>query len=87
MAFKIGQKVVCIKQGSWEPCYDQVDPKYNKVYTIFSISENLGVAYLQLLGIDPLRFYDSIQFRPLDYDFVNEVMEMIEEESLVTINR
>lgn len=76
MSFKVGQKVVCIEQdavdmrtGHINPC-----PKVDEVVEIQFIEPG---GFLQFANYAIHRFYDPKCFRPLDYDFVEGVLESI----------
>ncbi len=80
MSFKIGEPVVCIK-----PTGNLVK---NEIYTIAMVRLNgecINVIEAQNhLGYDG---YHSWRFRKLDYDFVEEVLEMVMDEQLVNLEQ
>ncbi len=88
MAFKTGEQVVCIKKGSWNltppPTYNISVPIYNEIYTISNII-NDGGEYLALKELPSFTIWASNRFRKLDYNFVEEVLEMIMDEQLIKI--
>lgn len=73
MAFRVGQKVVCVKKGSWdgEPVNIR-QPQEKEIYTIETISSNLidemFFQFREIPHIDidgrPVRWF-SERFRPL----------------------
>lgn len=68
MNFKVGQKVVCIKNSIWlssktlKPLEGNHHPRYREIVTINSIEAD---GYLELVGF-PEYTYDPTRFRPLD---------------------
>ncbi len=78
--FKVGQKVVCIKE--FEGVYEGFPelsmrnklPVKGCIYTILEICAD---GYLALVGFSYSGIYDPNKFRPLDYDFVEEVIEQV----------
>jgi len=87
--FKIGEKVVCIKQGKWENAnknsltdlINLPDPIYNKIYTICNIFIFKN-AYLYFTELNGVIGYNSKEFRKLDYDFVEDVIKKITEKPI-----
>jgi hypothetical protein len=52
MTFRIGQKVVCIKQGSWTALsLGEVGPSYGDVLTIRRIDDDAGETYFRFTEI------------------------------------
>jgi hypothetical protein len=89
MAFKIGEQVVCIKKGGWHHVYGEYngepDPIYNEIYTISFFENFRNELYFGIKELAPNGSWGSRNFRKLDYDFVEEVLEMIMEDQLVKI--
>lgn len=89
--FKIGEKVVCIKQDKWEkanenPFTDFInlpDPIYNEVYTICNIFTFNKDVYLYFTELNGTIGYNSKEFRKLDYDFVEDVIKKVTEEPII----
>lgn len=86
-----GKKVVCINDRFFTIFGVPLNPKplKDKDYTIDGIDfDHDGVPFLSLSGFSGY-FWDSRQFRLIDYDFVNKVMEYVsgevEQEELVTV--
>jgi len=57
MRFKVGQEVVCTKQGAWQFCdngeiSNQHDPKYNEICTVEYISKSRYCECIGLVGFD-----------------------------------
>ena len=68
--FRVGQKVVCIKCGTWihagtgQSAHHPNDPRYGQVHTIRTLFIGpKGQLYLDLIGND-LGGYNAKQFRP-----------------------
>ena len=82
--FKIGQKVACINAKSANTPMDgsaPMDLVDEGVYTIRSIEyfDDTPMAFLELT-IYPGVAFESCDFRPLDYDFVDAIVEQIKNE-------
>lgn len=89
MAFKVGEKVVCIKH---DPINKQDGksypaPKQNEIVTIeyFEKSGFLGLLEYQEEFMTPWNtleriVYDPHTFRKLDYDFVEDVISNLKEQ-------
>lgn len=78
--FKIGEKAVCIK-----PIDGLIK---DKLYTIKVFSENkTGIKLVEYNNDSPnlLVYYFVWRFKKLDYEFVKQVCEMIEEDNLVKV--
>ena len=74
MGFKRGQKVICIK-----PTHNLVK---HEIYTISLIEDD--ACRLEELEYEPKwEGYYLFRFKPLDYEFVEEVLSKIKEESLI----
>lgn len=89
--FEVGKKVVCINDRFFTKFGVPSNPKplKDKDYIIDGIDfDHDGVHFLSLSGFSGF-FWDSRQFRLIDYDFVNQVMEYVsgevEHEELVTV--
>lgn len=70
MAFHVGQKVVCVKDGGWSPHYffgDLPAPEKGEVVTISGLySEPAGDWFLMLKEYRPdTQSFWAIHFRPL----------------------
>lgn len=88
-SFKRGQRVVCIKKGPWKNKVndDEIGPKYKEELIIDEIVTDI-------LGDECLVFdnyphmYLSWRFRPveLDYEFVEEVLQMIKTKHKELVN-
>lgn len=84
MAFKIGQKVVCVYGFEKEPQYNEILPEINNIYTIRDIEEGDYFRFKEILnksndygdGKYECAFHCSC-FKPLDYDFVEEVIKNV----------
>jgi hypothetical protein len=73
MAFRIGQKVSCIKRGEWSGMPTAIDPVYGGVYTIRTIEDTADGPFLRFheihnpphwfTGVEPR--YNARQFRPV----------------------
>ncbi len=67
---ELGQKVVCIK------AIDNL--KLNEIYTISYLDQDC--CRLSELDFEPANeFYHISRFRPLDYDFVEEVIKQVKQ--------
>lgn len=80
MNFKLGEKVVCI---------NPVDGLIkNEIYTIKFIYKNAFNFYEhnKTTPDEGIIVYYNWRFRKLDYDFVDSVCEMIEQDNLIIIN-
>lgn len=84
--FRVGQKVVCVADFTqWESYIDgsiSHGPKKNEILIIDFIEEFNGGFYLGFDKYDTKEGYDPDYFRPLDYGFVEEVLEKIKAEPL-----
>ena len=76
--FKIGEKVVCIKP------IDNI--QLNEIYTISIIQDDV-CRLVELAFENSNEGYYLFRFRKLDYDFVKQVCEMIEEDNLVKVDK
>lgn len=78
--FKIGEKVVCIKP------IDGLNK--NEIYTISYISPRGGLILKEDVAIKiGYALFHGWRFRKLDYDFVKQVCNMIEEDNLVKVDK
>ncbi len=89
--FKVGQEVVCIgtfKREAMDDALGVVFPEINKTYTIRQLTDGSRGLYLMfeeilnpkvntMYGVMEVRF-SAKKFRPLDYDFVEEVIKQVE---------
>lgn len=65
MNLRIGQKVVCIKQGRWEPFFpSEISPVCDGVYTIRGFGGNNGLCLEEIVNVPELYFCVHC-FRPL----------------------
>ncbi len=90
MAFKIREQVVCIKKGTWAIVDGGIrggvsDPIYNEIYTISGFLDFKNEIYFYIKELDYFGCWFSGNFRKLDYNFVDEVLEMIMDEQLIKI--
>lgn len=79
--FKVGQEVVCIKEGKWNNKNNINMPKhpyYGCIYTIVLILENGYLTFNEF----PKAAYNYEEFRPLDYAFVEEVIKQVQPETV-----
>lgn len=78
-------KKVCITEN-WELVDGEMDtpnhPTENEIVTVLKTTVLNDIEYYQLEGYGE-DHYNSIFFRDLDYDFVEEVLSNIREEELV----
>ena len=92
--FKIGQKVVCIKDGQWKIVIEGTLPDFGdpKKHEIVTVSEQKtlptgqhGLSFYEY----PNNFYTSHHFRPLSETSIEEVIENmnVDERNLVLINK
>lgn len=78
---EIGQKVVCIHKGKWKTMVPPniiiygIGPNYNEDCLITGIEKEDGIIFLWLKGYPNL--YNSKHFRPLDYDFADDVLSKV----------
>lgn len=88
MSFKIGEEVVCINADiitdyNLRVRYNAVGLIKNEIYTcgsdVFIDSDSDSVVFIRELNFSFL----ANRFRKLDYEFVEEICEMIIEEPLV----
>lgn len=84
--FKINQKVVCINEEranrplTPEDVYEySPNVKQDEIYTIRKIHESYGLIWLHFYEKWGAT-WESSDFRPLDYDFVEEVLEQVKPE-------
>ena len=88
---KVGQKVVCISDYDYPERWEDL-PQKDKTYTIREVETYKGGTYLRFNEIinQPRQYvevyyeiiFDKVDFRPLDFAFVELVLEMIIEEEL-----
>jgi hypothetical protein len=82
MAFKIGQKVICIKDVEWYSDFDGLNydgPKKDEILTIDFFEDPFHLGFNKYSTTEGY-YYEN--FRPLDEDFVEEVLKMILEQSV-----
>ncbi len=90
MSFKVGQKVVCVKQGDWYgvDAPPNTFPQYDQIYTVDSTRQDSDNSWISIVGW-PEEWFVTKNFRALDEAFAEEVLEnikeQIEEEELVRI--
>ena len=73
MTFRVGQKVICIKQGGWTSLHSsEIGPQYGEIYTIEDIEVIPTGTFLTLSEINnPPRYvgfaanFWSVHFRPV----------------------
>lgn len=82
MAFKVGDKVICVKGFS---DFDNAGfkhefpkPKKDGIYVISQIDQKHRGTFLAFTGFKG--FYIEHKFRKLDYDFVEDVISNLKEE-------
>ena len=81
--FKVGDKVVCINAKSAntnDPAYERCTSSVNEkdIYVISEIWEDC----LSFVGLPYDDFYESHDFKKLDYAFVERVLEQIKEQPI-----
>ena len=89
MGFKVGQKVVCIKEDNVCTCCNSLlrGPKKHDVITIRCFFSDGGVGFEEYdifkhNGISHNLGWPIENFRPLDYDFVEEVIKQVKPETI-----
>ena len=83
--FKTGQKVVCT-YSEWKNHKEPTPsfaPKKNEIYNITKINRRLSGIYLILQECSSLYEWSAKYFRPLDYDFVEEVIRQVTEKPII----
>lgn len=82
MAFKVGQKVVCIREN-WETVAGPhkgrsgFGPKKHDIVEISGLHNYKGDVYLIFIEYGDKDAFTPKNFRPLDYDFVEEVIKQV----------
>lgn len=86
MAFKVGQKVVCVAKvsgiawcGEFKGQYSGNNTVLGEIYTISGFS-SIGSVRLFELPVCPDGFPQAFRpsyFKPLDYEFVEEVIKQV----------
>lgn len=79
MSFRVGQQVVCIKRGAWNPpLYPQESgPIHGGVYTITAIHKGRVTAGLILDGFDPFVRWCASRFRPVKETDISIFTDML----------
>lgn len=73
--FKVGQKVVCVREGQTKAT------KVGEIYTIELLFEWYGIPACLLKEVEThLPGFDLSRFRPIDYTFGEKLAEEIQEE-------
>lgn len=80
MSFKVGQKIVCIK---YDPICElsktiMPAPKKHEIVTIINIKQDDG--YFMLKEYNEYYSYKPKDFRPLNHDFANNLLNNIKPE-------
>lgn len=83
ISFKIGDKVVCIKNAIWHNASWQVatGPKYNEDLIIDGFLE-WNKSFLHFTTWHGIQYFHESNFRKLDFDFVEEVIRQVETKEL-----
>ena len=78
--FRVGQKVVCIVRNSWinQKQEYNIGPGKNEIVTIAETVVFENEMFLGFEEYPPSEGYDAKKFRPLDYDFVEEVIAQVQ---------
>lgn len=85
MSFKIGQKVVCVKEGCADGGWVYDGPVKGEICKIDFVRQFLGHTYLVLEGYNTLMGgiervdFNAACFRPVDETFGEEVTESLEQ--------
>jgi hypothetical protein len=89
--FKVGQKVVCINNkpisnNFYNSCLAKL--KVNEIYTVIG-TESTGLQLKEVKSNHPLGGFDKSRFRPIDNDWVEELlcklMSEVEADELVSV--
>lgn len=80
--FSVGERVVCIADW-WDILIQskhdsKIDPKKHEVCVIKGIYDTREGVFFEIAGYEGT-MYCSTRFRKLDYDFVEEVLKLIQE--------
>lgn len=77
---KAGEKVVCLKRSHWEYTDNKEPapgPNYRDIVTIGEALEFEDGIYLELKEFPDNGLFYGKWFRPLDYEFVNRLLEKV----------
>ena len=86
MNFKIGQKVVCINAEAANNIHPSCkNPPIglviqNEIYTILFIDYDFEIPCLVFEEIGGHTYFEHHDFRPLDYSFVDKLLESLKQE-------